>query len=307
MTRKVQKGPSERIAHHLSALAAAKTAAPATSERPAAAPPRHAPSASIARNAAGIDELHQRVDVVGRLDAAARALRALVARPRGALRRASEPKTDDDDAGSGTLRASAGLPVTRPTSQSPARAMTARSTPGARRAATAAASTAARRRHERAQRAIEPPLAARRRGAVAPRAARGRRVHPCASACSAACAASSPPRTAKRRPSPVIGSMNPAASPASSRPSIGGAARRRRPADRARPAARRAARRRSGRAAADRAASSRVSSAAGSRERRRRRARRPHQADVRQAARHRRDADVAAARTCISPSDRRRS
>src|SRR5438045_5217788 len=52
MTRKVQKGPRETIAHHLSALAAAKTAAPAASAR-GGAPRRRAPSISIAANAAG--------------------------------------------------------------------------------------------------------------------------------------------------------------------------------------------------------------------------------------------------------------
>ena len=52
MTRKVQKGPRVRIAHHFSAFAAAKIETPATSTPREGAPPR-APSATIARKAAG--------------------------------------------------------------------------------------------------------------------------------------------------------------------------------------------------------------------------------------------------------------
>ena len=70
---------------------------------------------------------------------------------------------------------------------------------------------------QRPQRAIEAPLGRKlaRRVRASWTCASGR---PPASAASAASAASSPPRIAKRRPSPVIGSMKPAASPASSSP-----------------------------------------------------------------------------------------
>ena len=97
---------------------------------------------------------------------------------------------------------------------------------------------------QRAQHAIESPLAARTRGARAAARRACAPAHPCASTSSAADAASSPPRTAKRKPSPVMGSMKPAASPARNRPStVEGTAidgerpehnRRRRPAGRRR-------------------------------------------------------------------------
>src|SRR6266568_2976613 len=52
MTRKVQKGPSVRMAHHLRALAAANRTMPAAGAKVEGVP-RTKPSAIIARNAAG--------------------------------------------------------------------------------------------------------------------------------------------------------------------------------------------------------------------------------------------------------------
>ena len=104
------------------------------------------------------------------------------------------------------------------TRQSSAAPMIRRNRPGQRLAVSAPACTAAgdatvarkaRNRHF--------ALNSRRR-LMARRAARARPFHPPAKASSAAWAAKTPPRTAKRRPSPVIGSMNPAASPANSNP-----------------------------------------------------------------------------------------
>src|SRR5206468_249779 len=91
--------------------------------------------------------------------------------------------------------------------------------PGASRVATAAASMAraddTSARSTRLKRHFD--MNARRRS---PASRAWTPVQPCSSACNAAAAASSPPWTAKRSPSPVIGSMNPAASPAKSSPSI---------------------------------------------------------------------------------------
>ena len=109
-----------------------------------------------------------------------------------------------------------------------------------------------------AQHAVEPPLP-RELGAAGCAASRSCTPRqPCSSASSAAAAASSPPRTAKRRPSPVIGSMKPAASPASSSPSMRGVADVDGQRARARRACRPAARRRTGRAATGSRASSRA-------------------------------------------------
>ena len=174
-----------------------------------------------------------------------------------------------------------------------------RSTHGAAEATDRPVSTDGAAPHQAPQRAIESPL----RGELARGARAARRRCGCASrpasAARAPAAASSPPRIAKRRPSPVIGSMKPAASPASSSPRSPRAPRRP-PAVRARPArppfAARANRSRRSRIAGDGALQQRrrerlspevsLAVAAGPRH---------DEADIGEAARHRRDAEVAAA------------
>ena len=70
---------------------------------------------------------------------------------------------------------------------------------------------------QRSEQAVDPELGAKLTLAALA-VARDRTSAPRQSASSAAAAASSPPRIASRSPSPVIGSMNPAASPASRTP-----------------------------------------------------------------------------------------
>ena len=141
---------------------------------------------------------------------------------------------------------------------------------GRMRAASAAISTARGEATRRAQRAVESPFGAELGAPLG--------GQPSVNAAPAVLeraqrrgAASSPPRTAKRRPSPVIGSMNPAASPASSSPSIAApdGVDRERPEHDGR--AGEAAHRRRDRAAADRAAARASSSAGRIAQRRRRR------------------------------------
>ena len=299
MTRKVQKGPSERIAHHLSALAAANTtrAGDQQRNRRAAAPRAFGDHRQERRR---IGDLHQPVDVAGRLHAAARPLRAFVA----AARRAStsmKAKTTTNRTTSDTRPPS--LQVTSRAyarSQSPARAMTARRTPGASRAANAAASMprgeATSARSARLKRHF--PANSRRRSAAS-RA--WTPVHPCSSACSAAVRRQL--AAADREAQAVAGHrIDEPRRVAGEQQSIDGRARRRRPpADRGRPAALPGARRQTGRAASDRPRARASAAPWGPRSARSPAARRSHEADVGQSAGHRRDADVAIRRTCISP------
>ena len=165
MTRNVQEGPSDRIAHHLSVLAAAKRTRPASEQRRSAADRALGDHRQKDR---GIRDLHHPVHVAGRLDAAARALRPLVGRRASRL----DQHRQKDDRGNQDGHQT-GHDADR--SQSPACVITACRTPGRdaraerrggyRRAAT----------DERAQRAVEPPLARRTRAAGAQPAARARR------------------------------------------------------------------------------------------------------------------------------------
>ena len=80
MTRKVQNGPSETIAHHFSAFAAAKSSAPGEHDDEAAGRSAQRALDEHQQERAGIGDAHEPVDVAGGLDAAPRALAALVGR-----------------------------------------------------------------------------------------------------------------------------------------------------------------------------------------------------------------------------------
>ena len=155
-----------------------------------------------------IRELHDRVDVAGRLDRAGRAELPVVARSIGAPRRSSATKTRTN---SRTPTASGGAEVAR---VADGLLDPRRCPPGAERRG----AHGQRRSDQRAQRAVEAPLA----GELAPPRRREPDVRLCRRRArarrSVSIAASSAPRSAKRRPSPVIGSMKPAASPARSSP-----------------------------------------------------------------------------------------
>ncbi len=161
--------------------------------------PRSHASAIMTRNAAGIGDLHDRVDVARRL----RCRRARAARarslPRAALRSPSSrtrtttistrprprPQSSRDHASDAPAISSSSA-IVAPDSACAASASTASSTsrqvavagvrddprarrPGAMRAPAAAARTSARRRDQRAERAVEAPLRRRTRdGAPAP-------------------------------------------------------------------------------------------------------------------------------------------
>ena len=100
MTRNVQSGPSAAIAHHLSSFAAGEyrqTHGEPSSEHHTT----HRAFGQHRHENSWIRDLHQLVHVIGRLDAAARALRALVGR--GTSRLDEHEGCDHDERGNAEL------------------------------------------------------------------------------------------------------------------------------------------------------------------------------------------------------------